>query len=46
MADYRTEVPRVLRDFLVYHETIKGHSSTVQPYPLSISSTCGIFSVI
>ena len=37
MADYRTEAPRVLRDFLVYHETIKGHSrATVDEYFLDL----------
>lgn len=37
MADYRTESPRILRDFLVYHETIKGHSrATVDEYFLDL----------
>lgn len=37
MADYRSEAPRVLRDFLVYHETIKGHSrATVDEYFLDL----------
>ena len=26
MTDYRMEAPPILRDFLVYHETIQGHS--------------------
>ena len=26
MTDYRTQAPPILRDFLVYHETIQGHS--------------------
>ena len=35
--DYRTEAPPVLRDFLVYHETIQGHSRrTVDEYYLDL----------
>ena len=35
--DYRTEAPPVLRDFLVYHETIQGHSrKTVDEYYLDL----------
>ncbi len=35
--DYRTEAPAVLRDFLIYHETIKGHSrATVNEYYLDL----------
>lgn len=35
--DYRTEAPRILRDFLVYHETIQGHSrKTVDEYFLDL----------
>ncbi len=35
--DYRSEAPQVLRDFLVYHETIKGHSkATVDEYYLDL----------
>ena len=35
--DYRSEAPQVLRDFLVYHETIKGHSkATVNEYFLDL----------
>ena len=35
--DYRSEAPKVLRDFLTYHETIKGHSSaTVDEYFLDL----------
>ena len=35
--DYRTEAPEVLRDFLTYHETIKGHSqATVDEYFLDL----------
>jgi len=37
MNDYRTEAPPVLRDFLAYHETIKGHSKrTVDEYFLDL----------
>ncbi|MDR0862905.1 MAG: tyrosine recombinase XerC [Oscillospiraceae bacterium] len=35
--DYRTESPEILRDFLTYHETIKGHSKkTVDEYFLDL----------
>lgn len=35
--DYRTEAPPVLRDFLVYHETIQAHSKkTVDEYFLDL----------
>lgn len=35
--DYRTEAPEVVREFLVYHETIKGHSKkTVDEYFLDL----------
>ncbi len=35
--DYRTEAPPILRDFLVYHETIQGHSRrTVDEYYLDL----------
>lgn len=35
--DYRTEAPPLLRDFLVYHETIQGHSRrTVDEYFLDL----------
>ena len=35
--DYRTEAPEIIRDFLVYHETIKGHSKrTVDEYFLDL----------
>lgn len=35
--DYRTEAPELIRDFLVYHETIKGHSrKTVDEYYLDL----------
>ena len=35
--DYRFEAPDILRDFLVYHETIKGHSKkTVDEYFLDL----------
>lgn len=35
--DYRSESPAVLKDFLLYHETIKGHSSkTVDEYFLDL----------
>jgi site-specific recombinase XerD len=37
MSDYRTEAPPIIRDFLVYHETIKGHSkATVDEYYLDL----------
>ncbi len=37
MHDYRLEAPPVLRDFLVYHETIQGHSRrTVDEYFLDL----------
>lgn len=37
--DYRTESPPILRDFLVYHETIQGHSrKTVDEYFLDLRS--------
>lgn len=35
--DYRSGAPRILRDFLIYHETIKAHSSkTVDEYYLDL----------
>ncbi|NLB77366.1 MAG: tyrosine recombinase XerC [Clostridiaceae bacterium] len=35
--DYRNESPPILRDFLIYHETIKGHSSaTIDEYFLDL----------
>ena len=35
--DYRTDAPKILRDFLIYHETIKGHShNTVDEYFLDL----------
>ena len=37
MIDYRLEAPPILRDFLVYHETIQGHSRrTVDEYFLDL----------
>ena len=37
MYDYRTEAPQILREFLAYHETIKGHSQrTVDEYFLDL----------
>lgn len=37
MIDYRKDSPRVLIDFLTYHETIRGHSqNTVNEYYLDI----------
>ena len=37
MADYRTEAPQILRDFLSYHETIIAHSKrTVDEYFLDL----------
>lgn len=36
-TNYRTEAPPILRDFLVYHETIQGHSrKTVDEYYLDL----------
>ncbi len=35
--DYKTEAPEIIREFLVYHETIKGHSrKTVDEYFLDL----------
>lgn len=35
--DYRTDAPKLLSDFLIYHETIKGHSQkTVDEYYLDL----------
>ena len=35
--DYRTDAPKILKDFLTYHETIKGHSqNTVDEYFLDL----------
>lgn len=35
--DYRSEAPKILKDFLIYHETIKGHSkNTVDEYYLDL----------
>lgn len=35
--DYRAEAPEIIRDFLVYHETIKGHSKkTIDEYFLDL----------
>ena len=35
--DYRYEAPPILRDYLTYHETIKGHSrATVDEYFLDL----------
>ena len=37
LMDYRTDAPPVIRDFLVYHETIQGHSRrTVDEYFLDL----------
>ena len=37
--NYRTESPPLLRDFLVYHETIQAHSRlTVDEYYLDLSN--------
>ena len=37
MIDYRLEAPPIMRDFLVYHETIQGHSRrTVDEYFLDL----------
>lgn len=35
--DYRTEAPEIIKSFLIYHETIKGHSpKTVEEYYLDL----------
>ena len=35
--DYRSEAPDIIRGFLIYHETIKGHSpKTVEEYYLDL----------
>ena len=35
--DYRADAPKILRDFLTYHETIRGHSqNTVDEYYLDL----------
>lgn len=35
--DYRSDAPKILKDFLIYHETIKGHSKkTVNEYFLDL----------
>ncbi len=37
MSDYRTEAPEIIRSFLIYHETVKGHSKkTVDEYYLDL----------
>ena len=37
VLDYRSEIPQILREFLTYHETIKGHSkATVDEYYLDL----------
>ena len=37
MTNYREDAPEILRDFLAYHETIKGHSQrTVDEYYLDL----------
>ena len=37
MNDYRNQSPRILLDFLIYHETIRGHSkNTVNEYFLDL----------
>lgn len=37
MSDYKQDAPPILRDFLVYHETIQGHSrKTVDEYYLDL----------
>jgi len=36
-VDYRAEAPEIIRDFLIYHETVKGHSRrTVDEYYLDL----------
>ena len=50
--DYRSDAPKILRDFLAYHETIKGHSyNTVDEYFLDLRTffrflLAGIFSIL
>ena len=35
--DYRDEAPEILRDFLQYHEVVKGHSqATIDEYYLDL----------
>ncbi len=35
--DYRSDAPKIIKDFLIYHETIKGHSkATVDEYYLDL----------
>lgn len=47
MNDYRTESPQVLRDFLTYHETIRGHSNaTVNEYFLDLRNFMRYLKVI
>ncbi len=37
MTDYRQEAPEIIRSFLLYHETVKGHSrKTVDEYYLDL----------
>jgi len=37
MTDYRREAPEIIRSFLLYHETVKGHSrKTVDEYFLDL----------
>ena len=37
MTDYRREAPEIIRSFLLYHETVKGHSrKTVDEYYLDL----------
>jgi site-specific recombinase XerD len=39
MIDYRTQAPPLIREFLIYHETIQGHSrKTVDEYFLDLRS--------
>ena len=47
MNDYRTQSPRILRDFLIYHETICGHSkNTVNEYFLDLRTFLRYIKVI
>lgn len=40
--DYRTEAPDIIKGFLTYHETIKGHSrKTVDEYYLDLRNFLG-----
>lgn len=42
--DYRTEAPSILRDFLVYRETVQGHSHQLRVLGHDHLSTTQIYS--